>query len=157
MRTICLARGEKYLLEMLLEGQVTVQIDDVLLDIKPGDSYTVCSGQVHWLRNDQHTPRSCSPSSAPAPERRWSGRLGPAGDLAARQRGAEPDLLAADPQVPRRRHQPDGRRRSMRPIDLCAWSVSRKRSPEVLSCPGADRLPPDNPQSATRMALLTDR
>jgi cupin domain len=42
--------------DRLLEGQVTVQIDDVVLDIKPGDSYTVRSGQVHWLRNDQHTP-----------------------------------------------------------------------------------------------------
>jgi hypothetical protein len=56
--------------DRLLEGQATVQIDDIVLDIKPGDSCTVRSGQVHWLRNDQHTPAVMLTVPAPAPERR---------------------------------------------------------------------------------------
>jgi transcriptional regulator with XRE-family HTH domain len=40
----------------LLEGHVTVQIDDAVLDINPGDSYTIRSGQMQWLRNDHDVP-----------------------------------------------------------------------------------------------------
>jgi transcriptional regulator with XRE-family HTH domain len=42
--------------DVLLEGHVTVQIDNVVLDISPGDSYTVSSGQLQWLRNDHDAP-----------------------------------------------------------------------------------------------------
>jgi transcriptional regulator with XRE-family HTH domain len=40
----------------LLEGHVTVQIDEEVLDIRPGDAYTVPSGRLHWLRNDEDVP-----------------------------------------------------------------------------------------------------
>jgi transcriptional regulator with XRE-family HTH domain len=42
--------------DILLEGHVTVQLDNAVLDISPGDSYTVRSGQLQWLRNDHDAP-----------------------------------------------------------------------------------------------------
>jgi hypothetical protein len=49
-----------------LAGQVSDPIDDVVLDIKPGDSYTVRSGQVHWTVSSAQMvtwrPASAGPS-----------------------------------------------------------------------------------------------
>ena len=40
----------------LLEGHVTVQIEERVFDVNPGDAYTVRSGQLQWLRNDHDAP-----------------------------------------------------------------------------------------------------
>jgi transcriptional regulator with XRE-family HTH domain len=40
----------------LLEGHVTVQIDEMVLELDPGDSYTVRNEQLHWMRNDEDVP-----------------------------------------------------------------------------------------------------
>jgi transcriptional regulator with XRE-family HTH domain len=40
----------------LLEGHLTVQIEEKIFDVSPGDSYTVRSGQLNWLRNDHDVP-----------------------------------------------------------------------------------------------------
>lgn len=56
-------------------------------------------------------------------ENMQDGFIGPDSDLASCQRGAEPDLLPADPQVSGRRHQPVGL--DSDPRRLC---VSNRRS-----------------------------
>ena len=124
MRTICLARGEKYSPGTLaarsgvsagLHSQIERGIENpsfqtllrITSALKPADSYTVRSGQVHWLRNDQHTPAVMltilSPGAGAAVVRLGGRRRPQAGQLddpepggqgvePARQRGAEPDL-----------------------------------------------------------------
>jgi hypothetical protein len=57
------------------------------------------------------------------------------GDGAACQRGAEPDLLAADPQVARRRHQPVGLYRYPREPASAAAAVLTERAATDLQRP----------------------